>query len=183
MFKTILVAVDGSRASKRALVSAVALAKNQNATLRILHVVDDLVMTAMVDPTGVGVADYIREGLETMERSGRKVVADAQRVARATLANVHAEMISSRGKAVSSAILRYARRTGADVIVLGTHGRRGFGRMLMGSDAESVVREATVPVLLVRSPDIKRKSGLKEQARTSRRRARSEDHTLAAGAG
>jgi nucleotide-binding universal stress UspA family protein len=51
---------------------------------------------------------------------------------------------------VASLILAQARKSKADVIVMGTHGRRGLSRMVMGSDAEGVVREANVPVLLVR---------------------------------
>jgi nucleotide-binding universal stress UspA family protein len=57
------------------------------------------------------------------------------------------------GGRVSAVIVAEARRVQADLIVLGTHGRRGFSRALMGSDAEAVVREATVPVLLIRAAD------------------------------
>ena len=183
MFQTILVAVDGTRQSSRALASAVVLAKNQNATLHILHVVDELVMTAMVDPTGVGVAEYVEEMLESMGRAGRKIVSDAEKAARKELSNVHAQMVSSRGRTVADVILRHAKRAGVDLIVLGTHGRRGIGRLLMGSDAESVLRGATVPVLLVRSPDIKRKAKRKAKfgSETPRRTARAEERTLAAG--
>ena len=58
--------------------------------------------------------------------------------------------IESRGQLVSEAILADARRSRADVIVMGTHGRRGLNRLLLGSDAERVLREANVPVLLTR---------------------------------
>jgi nucleotide-binding universal stress UspA family protein len=181
MFQTILVAVDGTRQSSRALSSAIALAKNQDATLHIVHVIDELVMVSIVDPTGVGVAEYVKKMLESLGRAGQKIIADAERAARRELSNVHAEMVSSRGKTVADVILRRAKRAGAELIVLGTHGRRGIGRLLMGSDAESVVREATVPVLLVRSPDTKR--ARKDGARAApRRRARSEQRTLASGA-
>ena len=62
-------------------------------------------------------------------------------------------LVESRGHSVADTILEQARKTKADVIVLGTHGRRGLSRILMGSDAEAVVREARVPVLLVRSQE------------------------------
>ncbi len=51
---------------------------------------------------------------------------------------------------VAEAIVDEARESGCDLIVIGTHGRRGIGRALLGSDAENVLRHATVPVLLVR---------------------------------
>jgi nucleotide-binding universal stress UspA family protein len=183
MFRTILVAIDGTRQSNRALAAAVALAKNQDATLHILHVIDELVMTAMFDPTGVGVGEYVHETLERMGRAGRKIIGDAEKAARKELSNVEAAMVSSRGRAVADIIVRHAKRAGADLIVLGTHGRRGIGRLLMGSDAESVLRQTTVPVLLVRSPDIKRKRKAKSPSVTPRRTARAEQRTLAAGAG
>jgi nucleotide-binding universal stress UspA family protein len=56
------------------------------------------------------------------------------------------------GHRVADLIIKQAKRWRADVIVLGTHGRRGVSRLVMGSDAELVVRETSVPVLLVRSP-------------------------------
>ena len=61
-------------------------------------------------------------------------------------------LVETVGESVADAILIQARKVRAELIVLGTHGRRGLARMLMGSDAEAVVREARVPVLLVRSP-------------------------------
>jgi len=64
--------------------------------------------------------------------------------------------VESRGRAVSDVILAEARRSHADVIVMGTHGRRGLNRLLLGSDAERVLREAPVPVLLTRVGGTKR---------------------------
>jgi K+-sensing histidine kinase KdpD len=63
-----------------------------------------------------------------------------------------AVLAESRGGTIADAILSQARKAKADLIVIGTHGRRGLSRVLMGSDAEAVVRESRVPVLLVRSP-------------------------------
>jgi hypothetical protein len=59
-------------------------------------------------------------------------------------------MLRSRGKTVGDVVIGQARKLKADIIVIGTHGRRGLERMLMGSDAEDVVRRASIPVLLVR---------------------------------
>ena len=180
MFQTILVAVDGTRQANRALVSATALAKNQNAKLHILHVIDEMTMSVMIDPTGIGVAEYIRASLKHLNELARKVIADAEKAAKKEVSNVVARIVSNRGMTVADAILRYARKVGADVIVLGTHGRRGIGRLLMGSDAESVVRNAKVPVLLVRSPDMRRAPRRKSSSERARPKRRSEERTLAA---
>jgi nucleotide-binding universal stress UspA family protein len=76
-------------------------------------------------------------------------------VARAARRGVQARsaLVDNRGFPIADLIVEYAQRWKADVIVLGTHGRRGFSHLLMGSDAESVVRSSTIPVLLVRSAD------------------------------
>jgi nucleotide-binding universal stress UspA family protein len=188
MFRTILVAVDGTRTSSRALAAAIGLAKDEKAALHIVHVIDELVMASMVDPSGLGVAQYVESMLESLAKVGRKVIADAERAASKDVANVHAEVVSSRGQPVATVILRYAKRVGADLIVLGTHGRRGIGRLVMGSDAETVVREATVPVLLVRNPAAQRKASkarkeAKSPTSVERARRRSERAVLARGAG
>ena len=62
-------------------------------------------------------------------------------------------MLETRGRSVAEVIIAHAKKLRADLIVLGTHGRRGVSRLVMGSDAEGVVRSARVPVLLVHAPE------------------------------
>ena len=83
--------------------------------------------------------------------SGRKVLTKAEAVARAAKVDVKALLVESKGGTIADAILAQARKLRADTIVLGTHGRRGLRRALMGSDAEAVLRDSRVPVLLVRA--------------------------------
>lgn len=66
-------------------------------------------------------------------------------------------MFETMGGRVADVIVREARKWKADLIVMGTHGRRGIGRVVLGSDAEAVLREARVPVLLLRAPDPKKR--------------------------
>lgn len=87
--------------------------------------------------------------------AGRKIIAGAQREASKQGIQVQTKMVETMGLPVAEIIVREARRSRVDLIVLGTHGRRGMSRMVMGSDAEGVVRQVTVPVLLVRSPEPK----------------------------
>ena len=171
MYRKILVPVDGSSTSLLGLEHAIALAKDQEASLRILNVVDEMVLsTMMAEPIVVPVDDI----LKSMRVNGRKALDKA--LARAQRAGVKAEAVQlpSRGKPVSDVILAEARRSRADVIVMGTHGRRGLNRLLLGSDAERVLRDAPVPVLLTRHPGRKaasKKAG--KSSRASRRPARS----------
>ncbi|MCC7081872.1 MAG: universal stress protein [Burkholderiales bacterium] len=152
MYRKILVPVDGSKTSLLGLEHAIALAGDQQASVRILNVVDEMVLTTMMaEPVAVPIDDI----LESMRADGRKVLDKA--LARAQKAGVKAEavQVASRGRAVSDVILAEARRARADVIVMGTHGRRGLNRLLLGSDAERVLRDAPVPVLLTRRSERK----------------------------
>jgi nucleotide-binding universal stress UspA family protein len=149
MFKRILVAVDGSPASSAGLKAAIDLARDQQATVVALHVIDDSVLPVNFE----GVAyprTYVDSYFAAQEQYGRKLVERA--VVSALRSNVKLEpaVVRSQSRTVADVIVAQARKLKADGIVIGTHGRRGLARVLMGSDAEEVVRIATVPVLLVR---------------------------------
>jgi nucleotide-binding universal stress UspA family protein len=148
MFKKILVPVDGSPTANKGLAEAVKLAKGQKATLVVLHVVDENVVTQ----SALGGGYFIEGLLEGLLENGKKVLAKAVADAKKQGIKVQPVLIEDIGMAVSEVIVAQAKKLKADVIVLGTHGRRGVSRLLMGSDAEGVVRAATVPVLLVRAP-------------------------------
>ena len=150
MFKRILVALDGSAASNAGLKSAIQLAVDQQATLLALHVIDNAAV-AMNFEGGYMPSGYVDSLYEGLRERGQATLAKAETAARNAGADVKPLLVETRGQTVAHAILDQARKAKADLVVLGTHGRRGLSRMLMGSDAEAVVREARVPVLLVRS--------------------------------
>ena len=148
MSKRILVPVDGSATSRRGLREAIALAKAQRGKLVILNVVDAVPLFATLE----GGMAFDPSVIEALRAGGRKILAGAVAEAKrrgAAATGVLAENLSGR---VADVIVRQAKKSRAGLIVIGTHGRRGLSRMVMGSDAELVVRYATVPVLLVRSP-------------------------------
>ena len=150
MFKRILVAVDGSPASNAGLAAAVELAGDQRATLIALHVVDD--GTLPVNFEGVAYPpNYVDAYFEAMHKAGRKLLDKTAKTALASKLKCESVLVRSRAQTVAHVVVAQARKLRADVIVIGTHGRRGLKRILLGSDAESVVREAPVPVLLVRA--------------------------------
>lgn len=149
MYKKILVPVDGSATSARGLQEAIKLAKLTGARLRLIHVVD-----AISFVTGMEAATLVTgEMMQLVRERGAQVLKQAQ--ARVEKAGVRADSVlcDSLAGRVCDQIIEQATAWGAGLIVLGTHGRRGFGRMLLGSDAEMVVRLATVPVLLVRAKE------------------------------
>ena len=90
--------------------------------------------------------------IDELKASGQSVLAAAAKTAAAQGAKCDSALVESMGLRVADQITAEAKRWRADLIVIGTHGRRGVQRMLMGSDAELVVRNTTVPVLLVHGP-------------------------------
>ena len=156
MYQRILVPVDGSGASMVALAHAVGLAREQGAELRIINVVDDRILApAVMEPTGEADVTYI---LRSLEADGKRMLEEAGSVARKAHVRADTAQISSRGRLVSDVILAEARKSKSDLIVMGTHGRRGLNRLLLGSDAERVLRESAVPLLLTRQNTVRRSS-------------------------
>ena len=97
-------------------------------------------------------AVYADHVVPFMRRTGQDLLHEGQ--ARAERAGVRVDTVLLEGMKtrLCDAVAEQARAWGAELIVIGTHGRRGAGRVLLGSDAEQIVRTAPVPVLLVRAP-------------------------------
>jgi nucleotide-binding universal stress UspA family protein len=153
MFKQVLVAIDGSSTATRGLKAAIGLASDQRAALTVLHVIDNVASVAYVGDMGYIPADYVDTLLADLRANGRKLLAKAEALARDNGVTAKTVLVESKGHAISDVIVREARKARAEVSVLGPHGRRGLRRVLMGSDAEAVLRESRVPVLLVRAPE------------------------------
>lgn len=147
MYKRILVPVDGSATSNRGLSEAIQLAKLVGARLRLIHVVDELSLATAMESAAANAGQW----LDLLREGGEQLLDQALGTARTAGIEADTCMLDSLSGAVPSFILDEARRWQADLIVLGTHGRRGPKRWLLGSTAETVVRQATIPVLLVRS--------------------------------
>ena len=150
MYKRILVPVDGSLTSKVGLEHAAGLAKPLGATIRLINVVDELSVVPAVDAAALVALPTLIAGLK---EAGQKVLEESARVAASQGVQAQAVLLESHGAQVSHVIVEDAKKWGADLICMGTHGRRGLNRLLLGSDAERVLRVATVPVLLVRGRD------------------------------
>ena len=151
MFRKILVAVDGSTTSNKGYKVALDLAKSVGARLVVLHVIDERAVGIGLSASGFVAPAYVEDVIAALRDAGRKVLAKAQREAQAKGQAIDAHLVESLGNGVAHTILAQAKKQKPDLIVLGTHGRRGLARVVVGSDAETVLREATVPVLLVRA--------------------------------
>ena len=146
MYAKILVPIDGSATSERALAEAARLARLCSATLRLLHVVDPLTHITGFERPEV----YVREIVPAMRSAAEGLLAKAREGVAAAGVPVETALVESQGERVSEIVVEQARAWPADLIVIGTHGRRGVDRVLMGSDAEQIARRSPVPVLLVR---------------------------------
>lgn len=147
MYKRILCPIDGSSTSNYGMLEAIHLAKTLNAHLRFLHVVDTYF--PILDANGELNVLYLAD---IQRKQGQKIVRSAEETARQSGVSVDFEIVESIGERVSKLIIKHAEEWPADVLVMGTHGLRGFARFMMGSDADAVVKQSPVPVLLVKKP-------------------------------
>ena len=145
MYKRILVAVDGSKTSNLALKEAIKLAKDQRAILRLIHVIDETPVYAMAE-VPYSIDDYQK----AMHEAGRKELAKSAARAKSARLKFDTKLITTITHGIGDVINKEARRWSASLIVIGTHGRRGFNRLFLGSVAERVVRSAAKPVLIIR---------------------------------
>ena len=146
MYRRILVPVDGSPTSSLGIKEALKIAKEQHSKLRLVHVVDELVV--MSSPDAIVPIDDV---IGALKDSGKKVLAKSKALIERAGAAAETVLLERFGGRAADSIVAEAKKWRADLIVLGTHGRRGVRRMVLGSDAEEVVRCSPVPVLLVRS--------------------------------
>jgi nucleotide-binding universal stress UspA family protein len=142
MYDDILVPTDGSPASDAAIDHAIDLAAQYDATLHALYVVDGTAYSTLEAGSEIVVEALEEEGESATERV----------TAAAADAGVSVDSTVTSGTAYRS-ILDYADENDIDMIVMGTHGRKGLDRYLLGSVTERVVRTSDVPVLTVRQPD------------------------------
>ncbi len=154
MYQRIIVPVDGSATAAKGLDEAIKLARLTGASLRLIHVIE-----LMNFATGFEPADaYFNDVIPAMKRAAEEILGHAKTQALAGGVTVDTCVLERLGARVSELVIEEAKSWGADLIVIGTHGRRGVGRLMLGSDAEQIIRLAPVPVLLVRAPQGDRKA-------------------------
>ena len=141
MYDDILLPTDGSDAADAAVANALSLANQYDATLHALYV---------ADTTEYSTATVEGDVVDPLRKEGERVVGAV--VERAESEGLAATGVVMQG-GVFETIQSYVADEGVDAVVMGTHGRRGLGRALLGSVTERVVRTSDVPVLTVRQAD------------------------------
>jgi nucleotide-binding universal stress UspA family protein len=142
--KKILVATDFSEASDAALAYGRTLASHFGAALQVVHVVENIVLRNV---TADGFAGNLPEVQVEVEAKARKQLDDE------LSGEPQASGLVLTSNVLADAIVSHAATAGVDLIVIGTHGRKGVSRLLLGSVAERVVRAAPCPVLTVHHPE------------------------------
>lgn len=149
MYSKILVPIDGSDTSALGLAEAIRLARLSGGSIRLLNVVDTLALA--MSPGGAYL--LTQEVIDQLKQGGKDVLARARATVEAAGLPVETVLHDALTQRVCDVVIDQARSWGAEIIVIGTHGRRGVRRALLGSDAEQIVRLAPMPVLLVRGPE------------------------------
>jgi nucleotide-binding universal stress UspA family protein len=146
MYGKILAPVDGSETSTHGLDEAIKIAKAQGSQLRLVHIVNEYILDITYS-AGV----FPQNLIDSLVKTGRSVLEAGESAAKKEGVKVDTVLLESIGGVAADLILAQAKTWQPDLIVMGTHGRRGLARLALGSDAEQVVRAAAVPVMLVRS--------------------------------
>jgi nucleotide-binding universal stress UspA family protein len=145
MFQHILLATDGSAASEHAAQLAVDLARIHGAKLTALYVVDPYPYLGIGEANPMGFQAYMSAALQHAAQAHQKVMALCEKAPAVAFQPRLAEDVGA-----ASGIVQSARQVEADLIVVGSHGRTGVARLMLGSVASKVVAESTVPVLVAR---------------------------------
>jgi nucleotide-binding universal stress UspA family protein len=145
-FRHILVPIDGSPISDKALDEAIRLAIFSGAKITLLHVMDDLRHVTGFE-SGI---NCVQQVVPWMRAAGESLLAKEGEKVLARGLQVECVLIAEGPGRICEYVAEHARISQADLIVLGSHGRRGVKRVLLGSDADQIIRYAPVPVLVVR---------------------------------
>lgn len=145
MYQRILVPIDGSAISDRALDEAIQFAQQHNAQIKLVHVLEDI--WYLDNENYLSYAELT----ESIRRNGEKILMQAQNKLQSAGIAFDTELLEARDERIANVIVAEAKNSLAELIIIGTHGRSGFSRMLLGSVAEGVVRTAHIPVLLIRA--------------------------------
>lgn len=145
MYDKILVPVDGSSAANRGLTEAIRLVKAHGGLLRLVHVVNELILDY-----SYGSGLYANTVIDSLRDIGKQILDDAESQVRKAGLVPERVLLETIGGPAATALVAEAKKWGAELIVMGTHGRRGLRRLALGSDAELVLRSSPAPILLVR---------------------------------
>ena len=151
MYRRILIAVDGSKTSNKALIAAVEMAgySGGRSVIRLIHVLDEMAYFTGLDPY----AGQTYSAVHAMRQAGEKILAEGLAICLSAGVNADTMLVDQLGARLAESVANIAKDWDASLVVVGTHGRKGIGRMLMGSGAEQIIRLSTCPVLVIRGEE------------------------------
>lgn len=144
-YKRILVPIDGSPTSNKALVAALELARESGGRVRVMHALDELAL--------ISGFEYSGELMNAARKQAQEALDDALAIIRSAGIEGDAQLMETPGQRLGEAVAEACSAWQADLVVVGTHGRRGLSRVLLGSGADSVLRLSTLPVLVIRGSE------------------------------
>ncbi|MCE9551703.1 MAG: universal stress protein [Betaproteobacteria bacterium] len=147
MYERIVVAVDGSETSGKALDEATKLAREMSSVILLLHVCEE--MPIIWEPNGMNMI-LMQNSLKAIADAGKALLEKHRKQLAEQDITVETKLVETYSGRMGSVISEEAQKWHADLLVVGTHGRKGIAHFLIGSVAEDVTRSASLPVLLVR---------------------------------
>lgn len=149
MFKRIIVPVDGSQTANKALTVALQMARDAGGSVRIVHVIEG----TSYNSGAVQTTSFPGDVVNSIRGAAAKILEEALVLAQPFGVATDTKLFDTFDGRLADAVGNAATEWQADLIVVGTHGRRGIGRLLMGSGAEQIMRQAPLPVLVIRAQD------------------------------
>jgi nucleotide-binding universal stress UspA family protein len=148
MYKRIMVAIDDSFATSKVLESAIESARQHNAKLAICHALDETIFAQR--EAAIMLSKSVTQVTLNLKESAQEFVGKAAEIARAAGVEVEEIIVESEVGHVAEMLANAAAEWQADLLVVGTHSRRGLERFFVGSVAEQLVSKATTSLLLIR---------------------------------
>ncbi len=145
MFRNIIVPVDGSEPSNAAVTFALRMANEDHASVTFAHAIEVTKIIAMTSASSIGPSYAV----DAARDAGKEILEEAKAQAKDASIDASTELVE--GDCVSS-LLALAQAKKADLIVVGSHGRSGLSRALLGSVAEGILRRSPIPVLVTHAP-------------------------------
>ena len=146
MYRKILVPIDGSDTATRGLREAVKLASGSQATIRLVHIINTSALAMAYGDAPSGTASYVA----MLIAAGKEALKEAQGIVKQAGLQSESVSLETVQDNTGELLIQQATQWPADLIAMGTHGRRGLGRLVLGSTAEYVLRHTSIPMLLVR---------------------------------
>jgi nucleotide-binding universal stress UspA family protein len=146
MYQKILVPIDGSDTATRGLREAIKLASGSQATIRLVHIVNTSALAMAYADSPSGTTNYVAR----LMADGKQALKDAEDIVKQAGLRSESVSLETVNDNTGELLIHQATQWPADLIAMGTHGRRGLGRLVLGSTSEYVLRHTSTPMLLVR---------------------------------